>query len=62
MTAKDSQKKVLEKHPDARADLQHSPNQAESWTIWRSQPEVGKHALGSGPTEDAAWQDAAKRI
>jgi hypothetical protein len=58
MTPRD---KVLDKHPDARADLQDDPNYSEWWTIWRSESEVGHHPIGSGPTEEAAWQDAANR-
>lgn len=54
--AEEARRKVLAKHPKAYARFTKI-----TWAVW--DPELADSSLlGSGPTEDAAWIDAAGRV
>lgn len=50
-------------HPHARACAIYHPGQPASWYEVAVRPaKPGGPVIGTGPTEDAAWRDAAERM
>jgi hypothetical protein len=59
---------VRAKYPEAKAERtvqyqwgQIDPTQ-QRWSIFSGPPHLGQQPLGEGPTEKAAWADAAQKI
>jgi hypothetical protein len=61
---------VRVKYPEAKAERtsaqyqwgQIDPTQPERWSIFSGPPHLGQQPLGEGPTEKAAWADAARKM
>jgi hypothetical protein len=61
---------VLARYPQARAkdvnvmvlDTLGQTNWEHYWDIMPGRPRLGQEPIGSGPTRETAWQDAANRI
>jgi hypothetical protein len=56
-----AKERILAKHPRAIAHLVPEDG-SDRWEIWPSKQELGQRLLGSGATEEEAWQDAANRL